>query len=619
MTAVTYQIALKSFQDRVGDANGIVFYNKCRKALGLSETVETGNYWELENHDSERHLFGCHYSADSAKDILTANIPPLDKAVLMGMRGTIVRVPPGDAEPYVVTRGFGYTPTCVTDGNFEDQAVFTDYDGDTHSVDFLRTDTYTTSVSEGCVLRVSKFEGEVLVTTNRRINIERSRWGNSPTFLQMYRDFGGPPFETLFEGDEKTSNTTYVFMVVHPDLSIAGRFDVGSGYLIFLNKFQNNLSDVPLVDLPKSLSSKLRLTEDFPATTKCVECLPASTGQCESCTLGKTVYCHIPLNPHDMRNWLVYGASESEPQEDPRLNRGEAVIVSFVDQATYERRTIRLCSLAYNWRTAVNNNNPNHWNQFIRYYSMVLPRVPPPTHPEGTDLNVVFSGQQDELYTYNQLFPRLPVSAVGRLEKLSVDEIPSYDLDHVVAEEVLKPDEGFSSFPVESNPRQAAFDNIAACMALAVPHSKIKRATKYMSEFVTLRSKVMMYLGRNFKDFKGVRGGRFYAPGYVDNGTLKDFKPFANPDGTYNLGGETLVRLFNAAALGAERAIASGTDQRPPFAIASANLSGFIYKERGPTLYALLNSVNKFIEMKPLPPPASSPPRRLHYVGPISR
>ena len=87
---------------------------------------------------------------------------------------------------------------------------------------------------EATVMRVYKHDGKVYHSTHRRLDASRSRWGASITFGDMYVQLGGPSNDVLFDEKKAYSPFCHIFLMVHPDILIATKANVGTGYLVYL-------------------------------------------------------------------------------------------------------------------------------------------------------------------------------------------------------------------------------------------------------------------------------------------------------------------------------------------------------------------------------------------------
>lgn len=647
---------------------------KLRSALGLSGDVRLNDYWLVGDYDKVRQLYSCHFTSPEHVQMLVDHrdeFAESDQRVLLGMRGVVVHVPNDGSASRVVTRGFGYTPTCTVDDVLANHQVgeavykFTDYNGGVHTIDFAAPTTHSTILSEGCVLRITKFNGEYLRTTNRKLNTERSRWGSSPLFVDMYRTLGGPELEELFPADLPSSSLTHLFMIVHPALQVASRYSVGEGHLMYLGYVSNDPAGVISVEeLDASQAWKYKYEcvsvestvktdggdqRVYPVCPPTVKCGCDDPKTCAECTVGKRVIIPTVLDRDGVEHALTIGNSAIVVDDlsviDQRKRPSEAVIVQFVDAESGANRIVRLCSVAHNWRTAVNNNQNNRYYQFVSHHSMVLAKDLKPKYPDGTPLHIVFNGQQGVNYTYSQLFPYVATPTVEQMKAFSLvlgdageeDDhggmvwqwMLSNYLPEAEATKVLTVYDKTSRRDL----RDIKIANIAACMLCALPYAHILPASNFYPAFVEQRDKVISYMCANYSVFKGVPPPRSYRgsfyPGYVDfelgvgaagtrvtgGAKLSSLPAFLNSStGGLNLGGSVVMRLYKASAdyVGARVAQGMNTKQTAHgvrvlsvFEMATDNIRNLIFKEQGPTLYALLTTMSKHMQYVPKVSPAA--------------
>jgi hypothetical protein len=97
---------------------------------------------------------------------------------------------------------------------------------------------------EGVVVRVYRNKGTTYISTNKKIDCSKSRWGKSKYFKDMYLSLGGK-MGTLFVSETfeeseipDTSPFCYLFLVVHPDLALVSKQDIGEGKIIYIDTFK---------------------------------------------------------------------------------------------------------------------------------------------------------------------------------------------------------------------------------------------------------------------------------------------------------------------------------------------------------------------------------------------
>ena len=352
--------------------------NLIGRKIGLSDN-HLDLYWKIIDKDLAKGLYMISFIGYSDVEhlIQSQDVNPADRDIILGLRGVVLHVDEDQKSAVIIARGASYIPTCtIVDEFIPDQGSvykLTDSNGKTHTIDFDNQKTLTTPSYDGCVMRISLYNGEIYVTTNKTIDTTHSRWGLSPKFHQLYESYGGPEFRSLF-GPEKSSNITHMFILVAPDLQIASRYDIGLGYLTYLGYSINDPSNTSL-DFELSPSTNWQV--EFGKQQKLVSpsnydvdgipvfprCVPTTEE-----TIGSFVVIPTFLTLETTKIALTIGASNLELKDlkdlDPRLRPSEAVIVITTDD-NGDPTTIRICSTSWNWRSAIADNNSNPYCQFV--------------------------------------------------------------------------------------------------------------------------------------------------------------------------------------------------------------------------------------------------------------
>jgi hypothetical protein len=308
---------------------------KIASILKLPDT----NGWNVTDFIEDKHLYCVHYDR-------YANMLEYGQ-----VRGVIV-----DTEnSIVVCKSYGYTPNIETDDvTFEDGKIklvdVSDYE---YLLDVSKT-RFRIGF-ESTVMRVWKHDGDVYTSTHRRINPDRSRWGNSTPFKKMYQDLGGPT-EELF-GDEPYSPWCHIFLMVHPDILLASKIPAGKGFLVYLGALKTwDLGDTGFESLkgfdPKKLEKPLE-------PKKYVKKMPVHPQK-------PVVYWPDDVSLVDANRQLKWGFYEEFKMADRRLETGEFIILTEVDDQERVIRTFRVSSVPYMWRVEMRDNNPNLYHRWFQ-------------------------------------------------------------------------------------------------------------------------------------------------------------------------------------------------------------------------------------------------------------
>lgn len=285
------------------------------------------------------------------------------------------------------------------------------------------TDTQATFNIEGPIIRISKYEGEVLFTGHRG-DARFSRFGNSDSFLEIYKSLGGPNIEDLFDPTKKFSAYTCIFLACDPVLMMASKIEPGNGRLYYLGPMRNfrkksetNMSHLlPWTgdeeDVAWSITSspfwKKTQAEETEAKTKGTaqtlimympnfdkKTPPIPPASSESEETPQIVYPYRKMDL-DMINYsLKYGAHGSIENIDDRLKKlnkrlwpGEAVVVSY-KLPDGRREYIKLRSPAYEWRTLMGGSESNRIFRGFQLLKYVQPRTGKSRTVDDAEMNKI--------------------------------------------------------------------------------------------------------------------------------------------------------------------------------------------------------------------------------------
>jgi hypothetical protein len=293
------------------------------EVLGLEDT----HGWSVV--DEHEHLALVHYDEENG-----------DMAKYGDIHGILI-----DTEAKcVIASSFDYTPTAVCDELtvVNDTISVLDQDGENHI--FPVSETTIKRIFEGVVVRVIWHKSKMLMTTHKRIDFSRSRWGGSQSFLAMYQEAGGPTAEELFDTSKPYSSSCYVFFVVHPSLLVGTRQSVKSPYIVHLSTNSMDLTYPPDEIAPGrptfSTSSEIDglITQPF-------------------------IHTPAPLSVEEANHHLRFGYFNSFEVRDLRLLTGDAVIM-YRTEGDIITDIVKVNSTSYDWRWNLRGNNPNVTNQF---------------------------------------------------------------------------------------------------------------------------------------------------------------------------------------------------------------------------------------------------------------
>ena len=591
-------------------------YGQIGKLLGLPDLPESGGdrirskYWTIIDNMGSLRLI--HYKTDMIDAILKdEKFSVSERNALLSLRGVIVDI----EEDRVCARSFGYTPTVVADelpaklqyGNRADPSMSIDVSTASFQLYF-----------DGTVLRRWKHKGKCYTSTHKKIDAEKSHFGQSEYFPTIYANLGGPDDDVLF-GKEDYSNNCYMFLISDKALLGSSKADVGEGWLFLLQV-------LPLVDVPAEgkRQSNVEWTPHWnPRITKVayvddtgkdIAPIPLPTSLAGA---SKEPVIYTPTlfgNPHDgaspgrglrIANMILRKGYSPLSDDDikamqPQIRPGESLICTY----DYGRKMIKVASSSYKWRTLINDagNNP-----LYRYFQAAdLAAL------EGSKSQPFALKDDGKAYTYHELFPYVGSPTIAEFNELG-DEIvrdgpiwraPEWARHHKERDlDVAPMDRSF-------HPRDLRLRNMALCFTLAAPvhrqvevtGSNVGSNPGYYATLVGRRSDVINYLSRRLNDLErmlslraGIGHRLMDQPGFGDQKSLSN-------------AGRAVSRLVTQARKHAEVQTRSGPVINPRTGkklniheLTLENLANLIRKEHGGSLYALYNAI-----YPKHPPPAAA-------------
>ena len=370
---------------------------------------------------SIRELYLVHYTPGprNRRTDSQANIVSPRSMDARDVRGIIVDV----ATKMIVCSSFGYTPTSNVselkpgeDGRYH----LVDTDGIQHDLDPNRL---TIKLGyEGTILRVFKHGGTVYHSTHRRIDSSRSRWGNSPSFKELYRQLKGPADEELFSPESTHSPYVYIFLLVHPSVLVVTKEKVGEGYIVYFGAKTmwepTDTSPYPegVLDLvPKAvIGENIRLAGNL-TLEQANHHLQYGYSTAPTHPLGTQSHPlrgEAPSHSPELRSGEM-SQSRFPGNEDVRLRPGEFVML-YHQNDDGGNDLLKVQGIPYWWRSTIRNNDPNLLH---RFYQLV-------------DWSYLHTESPAELNQFIGMFPLLNrISDPGRNPSHS-EEVPPGNPSH---------------------------------------------------------------------------------------------------------------------------------------------------------------------------------------------
>lgn len=330
--------------------------------------VENSAAWDIVDSNPEDNLYMVHHK------------PEADTTQYGQIRGITVDTQAGA----IVSRSFGYTPRVVTD------QLTIQPDNNMHLVDDLGyehvVDPNRVSIKmgfEGTIINVFKHNGHVYRSTRKKLDPSNSRWGSSETFADMYWSLDGPTDEELFDNNSDYSPYCHIFIMVHPDVQVVSKDNIGSGFLVYLGPKQMwslDYYECPYKQLQIDGSTFEGITEEefaqdprpYAGWIDDTLYVPADIQDmysAETRNVDKTIYSAPSLSMMDANRHLIFGFYNQFPGSellDRRLLPGEFVVLYLTDETGQTTGMIRVESQAYAWRSDMRDNDPNLRHRFYQ-------------------------------------------------------------------------------------------------------------------------------------------------------------------------------------------------------------------------------------------------------------
>ncbi len=302
---------------------------------------------------------------------------------------------------------------------------------------------------EGPLIQIFKHGGKVYHSTRKRLESGKSRWGNSKTFEEIYKELDGPVDDVLFNKDKKYSPYVHTFIMNHPDVLICTKDNVGKGNLIYLGPkqmYSAESSPYPLEEVDTELH------------------VPSTVSSYDTNSEDKKIYSPETLSLEEANKHLLFGFYEGfEGYQflDPRLLPGEFLIL----EDTEFDMMYRVESPAYYWRSTMRNNNPNFLHRMF----------------ELLDYAYLKNNSNDD-QIYNNMFPVLTFYDSASLRK-TISNAPI----------IVWPQntEVIGNVPVNKDDK---LYNIWQCFLASVPVCRQATVVGFHDYLVTKRGEVVTWL-----------------------------------------------------------------------------------------------------------------------------
>ena len=334
---------------------GDALTRRCAEIMGITDL--TG--WSVI--DTDKNLALVHYN------------PKTDFQKFGRIRGLILDTENGD----MICDSFGYTPIAISDEitPVDDEVSITDVDGINHKFLLTDKDVYVKRVFEGVMMNVTWDKGEMRISTHKKINPTRSKWGNSKRFLDIYKEAKGPTAEQLFDVTKPYSSTCYHFLAVDGTLLVATRQKVNVPYLVYVDRQEMHLNK-PESEIATGVPS-------FP-TIDLISGTVSVSG----------IYNPQQLNINHVNRFLKYGyykkfitPDDCHDLEERQLAGESVIFYRKVDESIVD--VVKVNSSSYEWRSNLRGGNHNIVNQFYAKLNMVYSDIKEDSQWEKLKSNLI--------------------------------------------------------------------------------------------------------------------------------------------------------------------------------------------------------------------------------------
>jgi len=382
------------------------------------------------------------------------------------LRGTIVDI---NANA-VCCASFGYIPTAVIKEEtriksiFKENESFTDCDSNEYSFEtfnegyqsILANTDFTYDVFplyEGTMIRVWKHNGELMISTHKKIDCANSHWGSSKMFKELFLEYT----KDVDFNDYTNEHMVHYFVLMNEDLLVCSKFPMTTrkGLVVYIGT-----RDKLNMDIKKAgwiLMDKLKLA-------------PLTNDEIHNGT-GAFYGPDLITKYSEVTKLLTKGFYNIDAfEQDNPLCLGEGIVVTYNENN--RRRNIRIVSSAYKKRSELVDNDPTILHRcYVLLNKALYPKV-------GED-------------TYISQFPPIPIinSEISQVPITGPYEGTTYTVEELT-----------NKSDMESHTRR--FKNIVMwyLLALALPHQKA--ALRCMEYVVEERKKIIDILITNFQKFK---------------------------------------------------------------------------------------------------------------------
>jgi hypothetical protein len=382
------------------------------------------------------------------------------------LRGTIIDI---NAQA-VCCASFGYIPTAVIGDEvrvkaiFKDNESFTDCDTIEHNLNnfeegyqsILENSDFTYDVFplyEGAMVRVWKHNGELMISSHKKIDCSNSHWGSSSMFKDLFLKYT----QGIDLAEHTNEHMVHYFILMDENLLVCSKFPMTNrkGLVVYVgtrDKMNTDIKKAGWTLIDRLKLSALTIDEIHNGT--------------------KTFYAPDLITKYsEVSKLLTKGFYDSTAFEQSNpLCLGEGIVVSYNEGG--KRKHIRVVSSAYKRRSELVDNDPNILHRcYVLLNSALYPK-------EGEDI-------------YLQKFSPIPIIKKGEDFKSITTE---YEGETYTSEELT------DKKNIDSHTKRFRNTVMWYTLSLALPHQG--SALRCMEYVIEERRKVIDILTTNFQRFK---------------------------------------------------------------------------------------------------------------------
>lgn len=417
----------------------------------LGVESEKGVYPFKFNPTNFKDLYLIHYNPN------TIGSTPVNSKV-RNLRGTIVSL----NQKKIVCSSFGYIPKVILNDVNETTTSLIDTDGQNYDLttfpEFKSAFNQNTKFEffasyDGAMIRVWKYEGELIISTHRQIDASKAYWASEESLKDKFLKYLTKKELENLNNLVENGRVAY-FSLMDNDLMMASKFSLGkrNGLLVY-NGVRNGDGTYPGEEFAWSWFGDLPTIEN------------AMKPEFEKTTL----FGPYALNLKDIHKILNQGYYDfkENPQNSP-LCLGESVSLCY--EFENKKRVIHITSEAYSRRFELVANDPN-----ILHRSFAILKMS--QYPKsGGD-------------TYIDNFPPIPVLSLEQINAMKEPILNQEITGTVYTVAQLTDRKDYLSF-------DRRFDNAMMHYAFALPLKYQLEALKAIRKIKIIREKVITYVIR---------------------------------------------------------------------------------------------------------------------------